>query len=59
MLCVYRKERGFTLEKIDVDADPELAARYGGCVPVVLINGQVRFRGRVNKALLERILDAR
>ena len=38
--------------------DPELAAKYGNEVPVVAVNGKVRFRGVVNPALLERLLTA-
>jgi hypothetical protein len=47
------------LRVLDVDGDPELAERYGLEVPVVAIDGQVRFRGRVNRVLLERLLRAR
>jgi glutaredoxin len=46
------------LAAVDVDTDPELVARYGHEVPVVAINGQVRFRGRVNDVLLRRLLRA-
>ena len=49
------KKHGFTLTAVDVDADPALA-RHGECVPVVSIDGKVRFRGRVNAVLLERML---
>ena len=49
---------GFALERIDVDADSALAAVHGECVPVVAIDGKVRFRGRVNAVLLERMLRA-
>ncbi len=49
----------FALEKRDVDADPETASRYGCCVPVVTVNGKVRFRGSVNPVLLNRLLQAR
>lgn len=48
----------FQLEAKDVDTSPEWAAAYGECVPVVLVNGKVRFRGNVNEVLLQRILDA-
>jgi glutaredoxin len=47
---------GFSLVVSDVDADPALAKRYGDRVPVVVINGKERFHGRVNKALLKRLL---
>ncbi len=49
---------GFAIETVDIDADPELAARYNTEVPVVAVNGKVRFRGVVNPALLERLLTA-
>ncbi len=52
------QRRGFGLEAIDIDQDPELAAQYGSCVPVVTVNGRVRFRGQVNRVLLERLLRA-
>jgi glutaredoxin len=41
---------------IDIDAHPELAERYNECVPVVVIDGRERFRGRVNEVLLRRVL---
>jgi glutaredoxin len=44
------------LSQIDIDTDTELAARYGHEVPVVEIDGKVRFRGRVNPVLLTRLL---
>jgi glutaredoxin len=40
----------------DVDSDPTLRERYGDCVPVVEIDGKIRFRGRVDPVLLRRIL---
>lgn len=49
---------GFALEATDIDASAELVREYGECVPVVTINGQVRFRGRVNEVLLRRILES-
>jgi glutaredoxin len=50
---------GFALEAIDIDASSDLAKRYGECVPVVTVNGKLRFRGAVNPVLLRRILDAK
>jgi hypothetical protein len=49
---------GFRLVVVDVDSDPDLAARYGEQVPVVSVNGVVRFRGVINRALLNRLLRA-
>jgi len=44
------------IETVDVDSDPALAQRFGNCVPVVEIDGKVRFRGRVNTGLLQRLI---
>ena len=42
---------------VDIDKDPELRERYNECVPLVVIDGKERFRGRVNPVLLKRLLD--
>jgi glutaredoxin len=47
---------GFEPKLVDIDQHPELIAAYGECVPVVTLNGKLRFRGRVNKSLLLRLL---
>jgi glutaredoxin len=49
---------GFTIDEVDIDHDPDLVAKYNTEVPVVTVNGKVRFRGVVNPALLERLLAA-
>ena len=41
---------------VDIDANPALRERYTDCVPVVVIDGKERFRGRVNELLLKRLL---
>ena len=46
-------------ELVDIDQDPELRSRYTNCVPVVVIDGKERFRGRVNEVLLKRLLAER
>jgi glutaredoxin len=46
------------LSVVDVDTHPDLAARYGDQVPVVMVAGKVRFRGVVNHVLLRRLLRA-
>lgn len=53
-----RRRHGFRLEIRDVDPDPDLVAAHGNCVPVVTVNGKVRFRGKVNPVLLDRLLRA-
>ena len=53
-----RRKYGFAVEEVDIDADPALAEAYGTSVPVVAIDGKVRFRGKVEPALLDRLLEA-
>jgi glutaredoxin len=59
LLKEYQREHDFTLEQVDVDSDPALASEHGQHVPVVAVDGKVRFRGVVNPILFERLLDAR
>jgi len=49
------RRHGLTPREVDVDQDPELRARFDTCVPVVEIDGRVRFRGRVDELLLHRL----
>jgi glutaredoxin len=48
----------FDVDEIDVDTDGALRESYGDQVPIVIINGKIRFRGRVNEVLLKRMLRA-
>jgi glutaredoxin len=50
------KKYGLDAELIDIDTNAELVRRYNTCVPVVVINGKERFRGRINEVLLRRLL---
>jgi glutaredoxin len=54
--CDLLQRYGLSPQLIDIDTDPELCNEYTECVPVVVIDGQVRFRGRVNEVLLKRLL---
>ncbi|AMV38772.1 glutaredoxin family protein [Planctomyces sp. SH-PL62] len=54
----FRGRYRLRIEEVDVDESPELKARYGMEVPVVAVDGRVRFRGVVNPAMLERLLRA-
>lgn len=47
---------GLSYQAIDIDADDALRARYNECVPVVMIDGKERFRGRIDELLLRRLL---
>jgi glutaredoxin len=58
LLEAERAQYGFAIDVRNVDDDPEWVRAYGNCVPVVLINEKVRFRGKVNPVLLRRILEA-
>ena len=59
-LCEVAKDTllqyGCIPEEVDIDEDPELRSRFDGCVPVVEIDGKIRFRGHVDKRLLRRLL---
>ncbi len=52
------ERHGIRPQCIDVDADPQLRARFNECVPVVEIDGKIRFRGRVDEVLLRRLLHS-
>jgi len=47
-----------TWESKDVDRDKALLIRYGLDVPVVLVNGEERFRHRIDANTLNTILEA-
>lgn len=53
-----QRRHGFAIEEIDIDTDPDLVAKYNIEVPVVSLNGKVRFKGLVNPVLLDRLLIA-
>ena len=47
-----------TIEDVDVDRDSELQERFGTSIPVIEIDGVVRFRGHVDELLLRRLIEA-
>lgn len=49
-------QQGISPKEVNIDADSTLVERYGLCIPVVVIDGRERFRGRVDPVLLRRIL---
>lgn len=49
----------FALREVDIAGDAELEAAHGEQIPVVTVDGTVRFRGCVNEVLLTRLLRAR
>jgi glutaredoxin len=50
------KQHGVNPAIQDIDADDELRDRFDVCVPVVEIDGRIRFRGKVDPTLLRRML---
>jgi glutaredoxin len=46
------------IEEVDIDSDPDLQNRFGESIPVVEIDGEIRFRGRVEEMLLRRLIEA-
>ncbi len=49
---------GIEPQIVDIDEDQSLRDKFDTCVPVVEIDGKIRFRGRVEPVLLERLLSA-
>lgn len=47
------------IEFVNIADGPLLEEQYGESIPVVEIDGQVRFRGRIDRVLLQRLIDGR
>ncbi len=45
------------VEEVDIDAEQDLRQRFDTCVPVVEIDGKVRFRGKIDELLLRRLIE--
>src|SRR5438874_92766 len=58
LLKEYQDRHHFSIRAVDIDADPALAKQYDTEVPVVAVDGKVRFKGVVNPVLFERLLVA-
>ncbi|MDE2754252.1 MAG: glutaredoxin family protein [Gemmatimonadota bacterium] len=50
---------GFTIEAVDIDADPELRSRYNYAVPVVAVGSEELARAPIRPAALEGSLRER
>jgi hypothetical protein len=59
ILVAAQEKYQFRLRQVVVDTDPTLVEQYGLLVPVVTVDGEERFRGKVNAILLHRLLRAR
>ena len=53
------ERHGLSPTEVDIDADPRLHDQFDECVPVVEIDGKIRFRGRISPILLARLLRGR
>lgn len=51
------QSRGIEPKLTDIDARPDLLTKYNTCVPVIVVDGKVRFRGRIDPVLLDRLLE--
>jgi glutaredoxin len=51
------EEHGLAVTPVDIDEHPEFRVQFDRCVPVVELDGKIRFRGRVNPVLLRRLLS--
>lgn len=47
-----------TIATVDISNHPQLTRQFGESIPVVVLDGRVRFRGAVNPVLMQRIVDA-
>jgi glutaredoxin len=53
-----RRRHDFILEYVDIAADAALTETYGNWVPVVEVDGRIRFRGVINPVLWRRLMEA-
>lgn len=56
LLSQYRQWLPEVVE-VNIDEDPALRERFHTCVPVIECDGKVRFRGSLNEALLQRLIE--
>jgi len=56
VLTQARQDIPFHLEEIDISGNPELEARFGQEIPVLLVNGRKAFKYRVTAGELRRRL---
>ncbi len=54
--AVLLRAHGLSARVVDIDGDPALREKLNECIPVVEIDGKVRFRGKVDAVLLRRLL---
>ncbi|MDP7033622.1 MAG: glutaredoxin family protein [Planctomycetota bacterium] len=52
-------DRPHHIETVDIETDPKLQEQFRYEIPVIRIDGTVRFRGKMNLVLLRRLLRGR
>jgi len=57
-LARVRDRVPFDLDVVDIGPDPQLQARYGERIPVVLVDGEPAFELEVDEHALEQLLAA-
>jgi len=57
-VCAFLSRFSIDPKVVDIDGEPALKEQYDAWVPVVEIDGRLRFRGRVEPLLLARLLKA-
>jgi glutaredoxin len=57
-VCALLSRFAIDPKVVDIDRDPALKAQFDVWVPVVEIDGRLRFKGRVDPLLLARLLLA-
>jgi hypothetical protein len=45
------------IREIDIDIHPDFQDAFSKCVPVLELDDEIRFRGRINETLLQRLLE--
>lgn len=45
------------IEQIDIRSNPQLTTEFGTCIPVIALDGKVRFRGKIQEELLRRLIE--
>jgi len=55
-LDAEQQRYGFVLEWVNIAGDADLTERYGEWIPVVEVDGTVRFRGQINPILWRRLM---
>jgi thiol-disulfide isomerase/thioredoxin len=56
---LMRADASIAVEEIDISTDPDLEARYGLEIPVLLVDGRKAAKYRVTEEELARLLAAR